>query len=125
MYAGGFRFLHTRGGVRILARDELRDTTGDSWGGRALEWSTSSPPPEYNFAFTPVIHDHDAWWDMKERGSERPPEGFRAIHMPSNTGTGFILAGIALVHGFAMVWHIWWLAALSFAGLMVTAIAYT
>src|SRR3546814_15626933 len=62
---------------------------------------------------------------MKERGSERPTEGFRAIHMPSNTGTGFILAGIALVLGFAMVWHIWWLAALSFAGLIVTAIAHT
>ncbi|RIA43558.1 cytochrome bo3 quinol oxidase subunit 1 apoprotein [Hephaestia caeni] len=125
LIAGGILCFLIQIGVSVLHRDELRDTTGDPWGGRALEWSTSSPPPEYNFAFTPVIHDHDAWWDMKTRGSERPTEGFRAIHMPSNTGAGFILAGISLVLGFAMVWHIWWLAALSFAGLIVTAIAHT
>jgi cytochrome o ubiquinol oxidase subunit 1 len=40
--------------VRELpASQELRDVTGDPWGGRTLEWSTSSPPPDYNFAFTP------------------------------------------------------------------------
>src|SRR5204863_10055211 len=41
-----------------------------SWNGRTLEWATSSPPPDYNFAFTPVIHDLDAWYDMKSRGCE-------------------------------------------------------
>ncbi len=46
--------------VSFLKRDQLRDVTGDPWGGRTLEWATSSPPPDYNFAFTPVIHDHDA-----------------------------------------------------------------
>ena len=51
--------------VSFRERDELRDTTGDPWDGRTLEWSTSSPPPDYNFAFTPLIHDGDAWWDMK------------------------------------------------------------
>ena len=62
--------------VSYLERDELRDLTGDPWNGRTLEWSTSSPPPPYNFAFTPVIHDLDAWWDMKQRGydgAERLP----------------------------------------------------
>ena len=39
--------------VSIRNRDKLRDLTGDPWGGRTLEWSTSSPPPDYNFAFTP------------------------------------------------------------------------
>ena len=65
--------------VSILNRDKLRDETGDPWGGRTLEWATSSPPPEYNFAFTPVIHDIDAWHDMKERGAQRPLAGFRDI----------------------------------------------
>ncbi|WP_380783926.1 cytochrome o ubiquinol oxidase subunit I [Sphingomonas sp. R86520] len=106
-------------------RDKLRDVTGDPWGGRTLEWSTSSPPPAYNFALTPVIHDLDAWYDMKERGYEPPTEGFRAIHMPRNTGAGVILAGLALVLGFAMIWYMWWLAALSFAGLLVVAIRHT
>ena len=40
-------------GLSIWKRDELRDTTGDPWDGRTLEWATSSPPPAYNFAFTP------------------------------------------------------------------------
>jgi len=38
-------------------RAALRDVTGDPWQGRTLEWSTASPPPDYNFAFTPVVHD--------------------------------------------------------------------
>jgi cytochrome o ubiquinol oxidase subunit 1 len=31
--------------VSIRKREKLRDETGDPWGGRTLEWSTSSPPP--------------------------------------------------------------------------------
>jgi cytochrome o ubiquinol oxidase subunit 1 len=109
----------------FVRREQLIDTTGDPWGGRTLEWSTSSPPPAYNFAFTPQIHDLDAWYDMKDRGAERPVTGFHAIHMPRNTGAGVILSGLALTLGFAMVWYMWWLAALSAAGLLVYAIAHT
>ena len=109
----------------IVRREQLRDTTGDPWGGRTLEWATSSPPPAYNFAFTPVIHDLDAWYDMKTRGYRRPDEGFRPIHMPRNTGAGVILSGLALVFGFGMVWYMWWLAALAFVGLIVVAIGHT
>ncbi len=111
--------------VSVLKRNQLVDVTGDPWDGRTLEWATSSPPPGYNFAFTPVIHDNDAWWDMKKRGYARPLEGYRPIHMPANTGTGVILAGISTALGFALVWHIWWLAALSFIGLLVVAIGHT
>ena len=57
-----------------MNREKLRDTTGDPWDGRTLEWSTASPPPAYNFAFTPVVHDLDAWYDMKSRGHKRPAE---------------------------------------------------
>ena len=102
--------------VSIRNRKKLRDTTGDPWGGRTLEWLTASPPPFYNFAFTPVVHDLDAWYDMKQRGAERPVRGFRAIHMPRNTGAGVILSGFALVLGFAMVWYMWWLAASRLCG---------
>ena len=109
----------------FVKRKQLADTTGDPWNGRTLEWSTSSPPPEYNFAITPVVHDLDAWYDMKARGYERPKEGFRPIHMPRNTGSGVILAGLALALGFGMVWYMWWLAALSFAGLLVVAVGHT
>jgi cytochrome o ubiquinol oxidase subunit 1 len=64
--------------VSYLRREQLRDVTGDPWNGRTLEWSTSSPPPDYNFAFTPVVHDTDAWHDMKKRGYVRPVAGFKA-----------------------------------------------
>ncbi|TSD87891.1 cytochrome o ubiquinol oxidase subunit I [Mycobacterium sp. KBS0706] len=111
--------------VSFMRREQLRDLTGDPWGGRTLEWSTSSPPPAYNFAFTPLVHDHDAWWDMKNRGYVRPLTGFKAIHMPKNTGAGFILAAIAVAFAFGMVWHIWWLAALTFVAMLVVAIGHT
>lgn len=111
--------------VSFLKRDQLRCDSGDPWNGRTLEWSTSSPPPDYNFAFTPVVHDHDGWYDMKNRGYERPTEGFRAIHMPKNTGTGIILSGISIVLAFALIWYIWWLAAVSFIAIIAVSIAHT
>ncbi|MGD9965941.1 MAG: cytochrome o ubiquinol oxidase subunit I [Hyphomonadaceae bacterium] len=111
--------------VSIKNREKLRDTTGDPWNGRTLEWSTASPPPFYNFAFTPVVHELDTWYDMKMRGHKRPAEGFRPVHMPRNTGAGVILAGLALILGFAMVWYIWWLAALSFAAFIAYGIFHS
>lgn len=111
--------------VSVWKREQLRDHTGDPWQGRTLEWSTASPPPSYNFAFTPVIHDGDAWWDMKERGYVRPVGGFNAIHMPRNTGTGVILAGLSVSFAFGMIWYIWWLAAVSFVGAILVAIIHT
>jgi cytochrome o ubiquinol oxidase subunit 1 len=111
--------------VSYIRRDQLRDTTGDPWDGRTLEWSTSSPPPDYNFAFTPIIHDGDAWWDMKQRGYQRPVANFRPIVMPRNTGTGFILAALSFLMGFGLIWHMWWLGALSFAAILVVAIYHT
>ena len=111
--------------VSFMKREQLRDHTGDPWNGRTLEWSTSSPPPNYNFAFTPRIHDNDAWWDMKKRGYERPLGGFLPIHMPKNTGAGIILAGLSTAFGFTMIWQMWLPAALSFLTLVVVAIAHT
>ena len=111
--------------VSFLKRDQLRDVTGDPYHGRTLEWSTSSPPPAYNFAFTPVVHDVDAWADMKKRGYVRPLEGYIPIHMPKNTGAGVIISAISVVLGFALVWHIWWLAALSMLAIIAVSIAHT
>jgi cytochrome o ubiquinol oxidase subunit 1 len=82
-------------------------------------------PPAYNFAFTPVVHDLDTWYDMKCRGYERPTDGYRPIHMPRNTGAGVIISFLALVMGFGMVWYMWWLAALGFVGILVVAIGHS
>ena len=111
--------------VSYKRREELRDVTGDPWRGRTLEWSTSSPPPAYNFAFTPIIHEADAWWDMKERNQRRRTEGYLPIHMPKNTSAGIYLAAFAFVIGFAMIWHMFLIAGIAFLGLLVTAIGHT
>jgi len=111
--------------VSFRNREALRDHTGDPWDARSLEWSTSSPPPDYNFAFTPVVHDNDAWWDMKKRGFQRPVSGFLPIHMPKNTAAGVVIAGLSTVCAFALVWHIWWLVAASFAATVIASIVHT
>ena len=111
--------------VSFARRRELRDTTGDLWDGRTLEWATSSPPADYNFAFTPVVHDNDAWADMKKRGYVRPTNGFVDIHMPKNTAAGFVISAISALLGFALVWHMWLLAGISFVAMMAAIIVHT
>jgi cytochrome o ubiquinol oxidase subunit 1 len=111
--------------VSFMRRESLKDETGDPWDGRTLEWSTSSPPPPYNFAFTPRVHDLDAWWQMKQHGFQRPESGFIPIHMPKGTWAGIVLSGISVVIGFAMIWHMWLVAGVSFVTLIGTAIYHT
>src|ERR1700716_3045396 len=57
--------------VSVRKRDELRDTTGDPWNGRTLEWATTSPPPAFNFAFLPEVSGEDAFWRFKKRAAEQ------------------------------------------------------
>ncbi len=123
--AGGIASMGIQFAVSILGKNKEWDTTGDPWNGRTLEWATSSPPPQYNFAFTPIIHDSDAWADMKQRNAQRPTKGYMDIHMPRNTGTGVILAGLSVVLGFALIWYMWWLVILSFVALIGAAIIHT
>ena len=97
--------------VSIRERHLTRDLSGDPWDGRTLEWSTSSPPPVYNFAVLPVVKDIDAFMDMKEEGvAHRGQAGYEDIYLPRNTGVGFIMGGLSFLFGFAMIWHVWWAA---------------
>ncbi|MGR4872400.1 cytochrome o ubiquinol oxidase subunit I [Variovorax sp. LARHSF232] len=111
--------------VSFMRREQLRDLTGDPWDGRTLEWSTSSPPPQYNFAFTPIVHDNDAWWDMKRRHFVRPTEGFLPIHMPKNTAAGFVIAALSALTGFGLIWHMWLIAGVGFAATLIATIVHT
>ncbi|MBN3832470.1 cytochrome o ubiquinol oxidase subunit I [Burkholderia sp. Ac-20344] len=112
--------------IRNRNLPEYRDTTGDPWGGRTLEWATSSPPADYNFAVTPQVRTLDAYADMKARGEGRPnPAAIRDIHMPSNTCAGLVVAIFSLVLGFALVWHIWWMAIGGLVGIVATLVIYS
>jgi len=109
--------------VSIRDREKNRDITGDPWGGRTLEWSTSSPPPEYNFAVIPTVRDRDSFMDMKIQGDAytRPGE-YDDIHMPKSTAAGFVIAMISFVFGFAFIWHIWWLVGASLLAIITAVI---
>lgn len=100
-------------GVSIWRRKKQLDTTGDPWNGRTLEWSVPSPAPFYNFAVTPVVSSRDPWWEEKQarkRGHMPKMPMYEDIELPKNTGMGILIAGAALAVGFALIWHIWWLA---------------
>jgi len=125
MIAAGIACLLMQIAVSIINRKKLADTTGDPWNARTLEWSTSSPPPDYNFAFTPVVHDNDAWADMKKHGYQRPRHDFLPIHMPKNTWAGPVIPGVSFVMAFSIIWHMWLLVGVSFAGLIAVTIYHT
>jgi cytochrome o ubiquinol oxidase subunit 1 len=109
--------------VRNRKLPEYRDATGDPWDGRTLEWATASPPPVYNFATIPVVHELDAFTHMKETGQGLGKVAvYRDIHMPSNTSAGLFIGIFSLLLGFAGVWHITWLAVAALVAIMATVI---
>jgi cytochrome o ubiquinol oxidase subunit 1 len=110
--------------VSIRTRDLRRDLTGDPWNGRTLEWATASPPPPYNFAVLPQVETIDAFWEMKRRGLTGAQPVYETLEMPRNSPIGFVIAFFASVTGFALIWHIWWLAVLGLAGAAVTVLAF-
>jgi cytochrome o ubiquinol oxidase subunit 1 len=111
--------------VRIVAsfieKKRLADTSGDPWNGRTLEWSTSSPPPFYNFALIPTVDSRDAYFEIKKKGGLPKPK-YEDIHMPKNTGYGVYIAGFAFLASFAFVWHITWAIVVGLVGIVVCAI---
>ncbi len=82
--------------VSIRKRKQHLDTTGDPWNGRTLEWSTSSPPPFYNFATLPQVTSREPFWDWKKNGWKSKAE-YKDIELPKNTGQGVYIAAFGLL----------------------------
>jgi cytochrome o ubiquinol oxidase subunit I len=110
--------------ISIRTRESRRDLSGDPWNGRTLEWSTASPPPPYNFASVPPVDSLDAFWVMKQRGTLRASAHYVPIEIPRNSANGFLTAFFAVVTGFALIWHIWWLAILGLACVALILVAF-
>jgi cytochrome o ubiquinol oxidase subunit 1 len=115
--------------VSIRGRAQRRDLTGDPWDGRSLEWSTTSPPPAFNFAVLPNVTSDEPYWSIKQQARARgqlvtPEPEYAPIEMPRNSPTGFVTAFLAVVTGFSLIWHIWWLVILGLVGAYVTFVAF-
>ncbi|MFZ2006452.1 MAG: cbb3-type cytochrome c oxidase subunit I [Stellaceae bacterium] len=110
--------------VSIRERDANRVAAGDPWDGRGLEWSTSAPPPEYNYAVIPRVHSRDAFYVGKRRGEFYAwPERYHDIRMPKNSMTGPVIGIVGAAAAFGLVWHMWWLAILGVLAIVGAVIA--
>jgi cytochrome c oxidase subunit 1 len=101
--------------------------SSDPWDARTLEWSVSSPPPEYNFAVVPVVTSLDDWWHRKytedDEGrlvklpaggadaADQLPANFdpHNIHMPSPSYWPLIFAVSLPIMGYGFVFKNWFL----------------
>lgn len=106
-------------GVSVWKRNENR-VSSDPWDGRTLEWSTSTPPKEYNFAVIPEASSRDSFWEAKQARKVVRSQKYEPIAVPKNTPLGMIIAGFAFLVGFGTVWHIVWLAIAGVIGVIVT-----
>jgi cytochrome c oxidase subunit I+III len=112
----------------------------DPWGGDTLEWSTTSPPPPYNYAVIPYVTSPYPMWDRAdreadarrlERGELTLEGGHETVastvldadlddilHMPSESPWPILLAlSLAGVFAFVLTGH--YGSALVFVGLAV------
>ncbi|WP_319799187.1 cbb3-type cytochrome c oxidase subunit I [Nitrobacter sp.] len=122
----GIAFLAVQIAVSIRDRAALAVPGGDPWNARTLEWATASPPAAYNFAVVPEVHGIDPWWTMKqEKTGGRRPSRFHDIVMPGNSSAAIVLGAMSFVFAFAMIWYIWWLAAVGGLGMFAALLWQT
>ncbi len=107
----------------FIQKKRLRDTTGDPWDGRTLEWATVSPPQFYNYTSIPQVTSQDQFWEMKQKGLPKPK--YEDIIIPKNTAAGIYISVFAFLVGFAAVWEILWLAVVSLIGILVVFVVRT
>lgn len=96
--------------------------SGDPWNARTLEWSTWSPPPIYNFAFIPHVHDAEPFWTAKQNKTATKHPPYHDIHMPKNTPMGMYIGGFAFLFGFGFIWYIWWMVLVGLIGTVILTI---
>jgi cytochrome c oxidase subunit 1/cytochrome c oxidase subunit I+III len=118
-----------------------REAGPDPWGGDTLEWATTSPPPDYNFAAVPTVSSHTPNWDVEDRrsdveraaraelvmaeghqtlgSSEVEGEPDAVLHMPEPTLLPFLLMlSLAVFFTFFLV-DLYLIALLGLAGTLV------
>jgi cytochrome c oxidase subunit 1 len=110
--------------VVVTAKSGKR-APADPWDARTLEWSIPSPPPEYNFAQTPLVRGLDALWVEKMAGNKgmTPAEPLGSIHMPSPSFLPFVMSVGLFIAGYGFMYHVYLVSAIGLAitlGCMLT-----
>ncbi|MDP7578102.1 MAG: cytochrome c oxidase subunit I [SAR202 cluster bacterium] len=101
-------FMHNV--VRSYRKGEISGS--DPWDGRTLEWSISSPPPEYNFAEIPVVETRDPFWAQKRdsvataRVGGGSGEGEHDIHMPQPSYWPLVVSIGLLIGGYGLIYNV-------------------
>jgi cytochrome o ubiquinol oxidase subunit 1 len=72
----------------------------------------------------PRVETIDAFWRMKRMGRAPVEPVYENIEMPRNSPTGFVTAVFAVVTGFALIWHIWWMVILGLLAAAVTVLVF-
>jgi cytochrome c oxidase subunit I len=124
----------------IVSHSRGKVAGNDPWDGRTIEWTTTSPPPEYNFAEIPRVEARDDFWHHKyveddegmlvalpSGGADTAATRAEAaaqpkVHMPSPSFYPFIAALGIVPLGYAAVFHHFTFAfALLAAGALILA----
>ena len=116
------------------------------WDGPTLEWSTSSPPPPYNFGRIPIVGSrHPLWEDRLGEGSGRTilddgpvleqgrdtfgttpldAEPDEILRMPEDTAWPFFLSLSLLVLAYGLLFGLIWLSAVGVVGLFISIVGW-
>ncbi|NJP36473.1 cytochrome c oxidase subunit I [Alkalicoccus luteus] len=95
--------------INVLISRKNTENTDDPWDGRTLEWATTSPVQEYNFAQTPLVRDLDALFYEKMNGDGRmkAAEPLGDIHMPNGSILPIFIALGLSIASFGVIYYSW------------------
>ncbi len=112
----------------VITMRKPKNALPDPWdgAGRTLEWTISSPAPEYNFAQTPQVRGIDAWWKEKMEGKTAmtPAEPLGSIHMPSPSILPFVMSAGLFIAALGFMYSNEWNGyGVAIVGLVITFMA--
>jgi heme/copper-type cytochrome/quinol oxidase subunit 1 len=127
--------------INVIVSRRNGAAAGDNpWDASTLEWSVSSPPPEYNFLVIPTVRSRDPLWEDRLASPERSSiregptlaegretaattpldaELARVLTMPEDTIIPLVLALVTLVLFYGLLLRAWWLAGAAALGVYI------
>lgn len=105
----------------------------DPWDARTLEWSTSSPPPYYDFEVQPVVNSVDALWAQKHPESMHvtPPDpdagkeyDAHGAHIPGQSWYPILGSGAITIGAYALMYDNMVLAVIMGLALILTVFGW-